>query len=87
MNDKVNREPAYPGIVGVNGYGGATPTSLPDGRVEWIEHAPGMTLRDYFAAQALVAVAKYFNIHSDSADVIAEYSYRLADAMLAERRK
>jgi hypothetical protein len=49
----------------------------------------GMTLRDYFAAQALTTVAAY-----DSHDVdtwtprdFAHHAYALADAMLAERAK
>jgi hypothetical protein len=49
----------------------------------------GMTLRDYFAAQALTTVAAY-----DSRDVdtwtphdFAHHAYALADAMLAERAK
>jgi len=51
---------------------------------------PGMTLRDYFAAQALPAVINhdcptegigtYF-------DMMAQDAYRFADAMLAERNK
>ncbi len=46
----------------------------------------GMTLRDYFAGQAIVALAeragKFDMSHSQ-----AEYAYRLADAMIAEREK
>jgi hypothetical protein len=49
----------------------------------------GMTLRDYFAAQALTTVAAY-----DSHDVdtwtprdFAHHAYALADAMIEERAK
>ena len=49
----------------------------------------GMTLRDYFAAQALTTVAAY-----DSHDIdtwtpkdFAHHAHALADAMLAERAK
>ncbi len=45
----------------------------------------GMTLRDYFAAKALIA---YYEDGS-SADVknAAEWCYEMADAMMAERSK
>jgi len=43
----------------------------------------GMTLRDYFAAQAMTA-----HIHASSPDnAIAKWSYATADAMLSERNK
>jgi len=47
-------------------------------------HHPGMTLRDYFAGQAvsgLYADAKYTGSHVEA----AKCCYDLADAMLAER--
>lgn len=44
---------------------------------------PGMTLRDWFAGQALPAVMEdYFE-----PAVIAERAYQIADAMQAERDK
>lgn len=46
------------------------------------EHAISMTLRDYFAGQAL---ARQAGEQSISATV--EYCYELADAMLKEREK
>ena len=48
----------------------------------------GMSLRDYFAAKALLAdnmADGLFN--SSSFDVIAKRAYLMADAMLAERNK
>ena len=42
----------------------------------------GMTLRDYFAAAALLAVGTGM-----SDENVAKYCYRLADAMLKERSK
>jgi hypothetical protein len=43
----------------------------------------GMTLRDYFAAKAMQAIAnERFN-----AEFLAEYAYKIADAMLDEREK
>ncbi len=45
---------------------------------------PGMSLRDYFAGQAIAG-----NLIEPSVDSrhAAEYAYQLADAMLAERAK
>ncbi|MCA7083434.1 hypothetical protein K7G19_07450 [Cupriavidus sp. DB3] len=46
----------------------------------------GMTLRDYFAAKAMQAMAGNINSYSDAdADRIASAAYGLADAMLAAR--
>ncbi len=68
--------------------------------VEWGSSYGGMTLRDYFAGQALSSVLKssgdlstYYDIGAGSKGdndipsplAIAKYSYALADAMLAER--
>jgi hypothetical protein len=49
----------------------------------------GMTLRDYFAAQAIGAIASDYlratgNMHPEHA---AAAAYEIADAMLAEREK
>lgn len=54
-------------------------------RIEPHSAQAGMSLRDYFAAQAvpgLVAGAECFDTHA-----IAHDAYALADAMLAERAK
>ena len=49
--------------------------------------APGMTLRDWFAGQALVGtLAARFRL-ADDAEKVAEIGYDIADAMLAERDK
>lgn len=48
--------------------------------------APGMTLRDWFAGQALSAFAKKLDFTHD-ARVYAENAYFIADAMLAARAK
>ena len=44
---------------------------------------PGMTLRDYFAGQALSFVYKYAQNNSD----LAHMAYNAADAMIAQRRE
>ena len=46
---------------------------------------PGMTLRDYFAGQALIGFASKHN-HGDG-ELYAADSYRVADAMLEQRDK
>lgn len=50
---------------------------------------PGMTLRDYFAAQALAGL-NVGNTKDDTCspdDVIADIAYRIADAMITRRRQ
>ena len=41
-----------------------------------------MTLRDWFAGQALAAA---YTQHENSPDMTAEWAYQVADAMLAAR--
>lgn len=47
---------------------------------------PGMTLRDYFAGQALAGIASDPTIDISTTER-AEWSYRMADAMIAYRCK
>lgn len=51
----------------------------------------GMTLRDWFAGQALIAFVGGYNIHEEdikeSVKKAVELSYMLADQMLKERAK
>jgi hypothetical protein len=55
----------------------------------------GMSLRDYFAAHALAAIIPELNMffgrnsHAPhpGGNIIAESAYRIADAMIAERKK
>lgn len=48
----------------------------------------GMTLRDWFAGQAVSGSVAYANFHeSDDARTAAEYAYRVADAMLEAREE
>lgn len=54
-------------------------------------HYSGMTLRDWFAGQALAGIMAYpNNINGEAtkyADVCSELSYQYADAMMKERQK
>lgn len=49
----------------------------------------GMTLRDYFAGQALINMShpEVLKVSEVDASCIAEACYEVADAMLAERAK
>ena len=47
----------------------------------------GMTLRDYFAGQALVGIITSDCSDKMAAEPRAKLAYRIADAMLAEREK
>ena len=49
----------------------------------------GMSLRDWFAGQALVWAGKTCDKfgNTDNPRTYAEYAYRVADAMLAERER
>ena len=73
----------------IKNHGGPT-YPLPDwSAVEWPKDAPadfgtGMTLRDWFAGQALAGFAhRAFGL--DSAEHYSRLAYQWADAMLAER--
>lgn len=56
--------------------------SLSDG----VSYANGMTLRDYFAGQALTQLG-YIGRNPADYKVVARHCYGFADAMLAERFK
>ena len=47
----------------------------------------GMTLRDYFAARAMQGLLAYPIPSDPNADVIADWAYEQADAMLAARER
>lgn len=53
-------------------------------RGDWRE--PGMTLRDYFAGQALIGILAAGRVDVDASET-ARVCHNLADAMLAEREK
>ena len=49
---------------------------------------PGMSLRDWFAGQALIAIVGHPNCASEATDAfLAKCAYDYADAMLAARSK
>jgi hypothetical protein len=57
---------------------------------EYYEHIPGMTLRDYFAGQALIGLMSDPGLRPSRLDEfahMAERLYQVADALLAERAK
>jgi hypothetical protein len=47
----------------------------------------GMTLRDYFAGQALMGFMASDTDFSDHVEIVAETAYKLAGAMLEAREK
>lgn len=47
----------------------------------------GMTLRDYFAAKAMQAYCSQYDYSEEPPKKTAEYSYRMADAMLKAREQ
>ncbi len=57
-----------------------------DGQLQIVkESASGMSLRDWFAGQALAGLVA--QTRTLRPDVEANYAYKLADAMIAERAK
>jgi hypothetical protein len=57
-------------------------------RVEPFAGSPGMTLRDWFAGQALAVLPNHLaELQTDHRIKISEWAYGLADAMISERDK
>jgi len=50
---------------------------------------PGMTLRDYFAAQAMQSIVSVLNkgIRAPDIPLMVQDAYAIADAMLAQRER
>jgi hypothetical protein len=63
----------------INDGGCAFPRTV----TEYIQGSEGMTLRDYFAGQALTRIAT----EECDMDEKARWCYRLADALIEERQK
>lgn len=51
------------------------------------DHAISMTLRDYFAAQAMTGLLTAEVVGEYSNEHVAEIAYRIADAMLKAREE
>jgi hypothetical protein len=52
-----------------------------------VVESTGMTLRDYFAAQAMPGILAMSHAERVTVPQAATYAYQLADAMLKERDK
>ena len=52
-----------------------------------IGYREGMQLRDYFAAKAMQAYLTHEQAANNVADIVAGWSYEMADAMLKARSK
>lgn len=69
------------------------PTAFPLHPEHWQEENQGMTLRDYFAAQALTgaqiwdAVINGKNAQFTATEKLAEVAYEIADAMMKAREQ
>lgn len=66
------------------------PPAFPQSQTDLTRHGEGrgMTLRDYFAGQALIAIASDGNDKLElGKDDLAKIAYIIADAMLQERLK
>lgn len=50
-------------------------------------HQPGMSLRDYFAGQALISCAATGALYGKAYENAASYAYALADDMLTARTR
>jgi hypothetical protein len=73
--------PAFPEMSGLLGFRNQ------HGDMDYdITGAPGMSLRDYFAAQALAGLTANGALAGRITD-LSQYAYKMADAMLRERAK
>jgi len=56
-----------------------------NGNSFWPPGHPGMTLRDWFAGQALAGMFDFKTAETEEDDYLANIAYKIADAMIAER--
>lgn len=52
-----------------------------------VAYTDGMSLRDWFAGQALAGITADVDTNRSIPDVLAKWVYEIADAMVAERKK
>lgn len=64
----------------------AFPVNSPSGSPEYMPTRDGMTLRDWFAGQALPWLIDLRNGNQATIPASAEVAYLIADAMLAARK-
>lgn len=84
---KIETPKEYRPLANANDGGPAFPVVETD-HVMGTRIDPGMTLRDYFAAQAMAAMLSLEQVHlSNSETEIAVWAYSQADAMLAVRSR
>lgn len=67
--------------------GAENPSAFPSGDFMGVEPGYGMTMRDWFAGQALGEVLRRNDIVRLDAPKAASEAYRFADAMLAAREQ
>ena len=73
MSERADGGPAFPHEAGYD-VGG-----------KLYNKQPGMSLRDWFAGQALVALGNHKAVTARGIPWLAEHAYMVADAMLAAR--
>ena len=85
MTERDNGGPAFPLDVAVGAIGEVYHSG------DMFPSAEGMSLRDWFAGQALAGIANGDNVASTGFDDVIEHlavcAYKCADAMLKERAK
>lgn len=89
MSEPKDGGPAFPGIAGSNGNGNCTPLSDSYGNTTWVEHNQGISVRDHFAIKILAAyIGVFCNTGNETPtdELMAGWSYAMADALLAARR-
>jgi len=77
--------PAFPGTEGVSGYGHSAHVTLPDGSAGWANFSQGMTLRDWFAGQALAGLMVNYDQHPNDMATCAGMAVDASNAMIAAR--
>ena len=70
----------------MNTGGPAFPNAFPDTPDDEYYVANGMTLRDYFAAKAIISMPGIFDCNQkNTQNICAKIAYQIADAMLKAR--